>query len=239
MDVGRNSLSLGPAYKTQLLNSRLTNTVRWNPQTVSIRLLFAAVLFLPIVGSTLMTISEQQFERYRNYLKFLARTQLPTHLRARLDPSDIVQQSMLQAHQAADDFRGNSDAELMAWLRTILAGVVSHTVRDQHRGVRDVFKEHNIQQQLDQSSLFLANALISPLKTPSVVMHQEEVARNVADLVEELPDAQRDAIVLHYWQQLPLKQVAETLGKSPAAVAGLLQRGLATLREKAEEKIVP
>ena len=184
-----------------------------------------------------MKISEQQFERYRNYLRFLARTQLPTHLRARLDPSDIVQQSMLQAHQAADDFRGNSDAELMAWLRTILAGVVAHAVRDQHRGVRDVFKEQNIQQQLDQSSLFLANALISPLKTPSVVMHQEEVARSVADLVEELPDAQRDAIVLHYWQQLPLKQVAETLGKSPAAVAGLLQRGLATLREKAEGKI--
>jgi len=91
----------------------------------------------------------------------------------RLDLSDIVQQSMFQTHQAADDFRGNSDAELMAWLRTILAGVVAHAVRDQHRGVRDVFKEQNIQQQLDQSSLFLANALTSPIKTPSVVMHQE------------------------------------------------------------------
>ena len=155
-----------------------------------------------------------------------------------MDPSDIVQQSMLQAHQAADDFRGTSEAELMAWLRTILAGVVAHAVRDKHRGVRDVYKEQSIQQQLDQSSLFLANALISPLQSPSVALRQEELARSVAELVEELPDAQRDAIVLHYWQQLPLKQVAETLGKSPAAVAGLLQRGLTTLREKAEEKIV-
>ncbi len=185
-----------------------------------------------------MNISEQQFERYRNYLRFLARTQLPTHLRARMDPSDIVQQSMLQAHQAAEDFRGTSEAELMAWLRAILAGVVAHTIRDQHRGVRDVYKEQSIQQQLDQSSSFLANALISPLQSPSVALRQEELARSVAELVEELPDAQRDAIVLHYWQQLPLKQVAETLGKSPAAVAGLLQRGLTTLREKAEEKIV-
>jgi len=186
-----------------------------------------------------VNISEEQFERYRNYLRFLARTQLPPHLRARLDPSDIVQQSMLQAHEAAEAFRGNSEAELMAWLRAILGGVVAHAIRDQHRGVRDVYKEHSIQQQLDQSSMLLANALISPVQAPSVAMRQEELARSVAELVEELPDAQRDAIVLHYWQQLPLKQVAETLGKSPAAVAGLLQRGLATLREKAEGKFVP
>ena len=206
---------------------RLTSTtIRGSPVTVK-------------VGSPLVNISEEQFARYRNYLRFLARTQLPIHLRARLDPSDIVQQSMLQAHEAAEDFRGNSDAELMAWLRAILGGVVAHAIRDQHRGVRDVYKEHSIQQQLDQSSLFLANALISPVQAPSVAMRQEELARSVAELVEELPDAQRDAIVLHYWQQLPLKQVAETLGKSPAAVAGLLQRGLATLREKAEGKIVP
>lgn len=180
-----------------------------------------------------LKITEAHFEKYRRYLQFLARTQLPNHLRNRMDPSDIVQQSLLQAHQAAGDFQGSSDGELMAWLRQIIARVIAHTIRDQHRDCRDIFKEQAIQQRLDQSSVFLANAFIAASPSPSVVVEKEELARSIAELVEQLPEAQRDAVILHYWQGVPLKQLAEILNKSPAAVAGLLQRGLATLREQA------
>jgi RNA polymerase sigma-70 factor (ECF subfamily) len=68
------------------------------------------------------------------------------------------------------------------------------------------------------------------------MIEKEELARSIAELVEQLPEAQRDAVILHYWQEIPLKQLAEILDKSPAAVAGLLQRGLATLREQASGK---
>ena len=151
----------------------------------------------------------------------------------------MVQQSFLNAHQAAGNFRGQSDAELMAWLRKILAGVVAHAVRDQHRDRRDVGRECSIQQQLDQSSFLLASALVAPDRAPSAIVAQEELARSVAELVERLPDDQRDAIILHYWQESSLKQVSEILGKSPASVAGLLQRGLATLREQAKGNNLP
>ena len=183
-----------------------------------------------------LKITQEHFEKYRRYLQFLARTQLPNHLRSRMDPSDIVQQSLLQAHAAAGDFRGSSDGELMAWLRSIVAGVISHTIRDQHRDRRDIFKEQAIQQRLDQSSVFLAKAFIAAVPSPSVMIEKEELARSIAELVEQLPEAQRDAVILHYWQEIPLKQLAEILDKSPAAVAGLLQRGLATLREQASGK---
>lgn len=180
-----------------------------------------------------MTVPADKFDHYRNYLRFLARTQMPVHLRARMDASDLVQQSLLQACEAADDFRGSSDAELMAWLRKILAGVVSHTIRDQHRERRDVFREQAIQQNLDQSSVYLASAFVADDAGPSAVVRKEELARDIAELVEQLPETQRDAIILHYWQEVPLKQVGELLGKSPAAIASLLQRGLATLRDQA------
>ncbi len=181
-------------------------------------------------------ISEEQIEKNRRYLQFLARTQLPNHLRNRVDPSDIVQQSMLQAHQAAGDFRGSSEGELMAWLRKIAAGVIAHTIRDQHRDRRDIFREQAIQQRLDQSSVFLANAFMATAPSPSAKIEKEELARSVAELVEQLPEMQRDAVILHYWQGTPLRELAEILNKSPSAVAGLLQRGLATLREQAGRK---
>lgn len=208
-----------------------------NPKTASFRLPFTETLVFSEIGSSLVDVTAEQFDKYRSYLRFLARTQMPVHLRARLDPSDIVQQSLLQAYQAAEEFRGSSDAEMMAWLRKILAGVVAHTIRDQHRDRRDIFKEQAIQQRLDQSSVFLASAFIASDRPASAIIAQEDLMRGVAELVEQLPEAQRDAVILHYWQEIPLKQVAETLGKSPAAVAGLLQRGLATLREQANGKL--
>ena len=81
--------------------------------------------------------------------------------------------------------------------------------------------------------MYLASAFVADDAEPSAVVRKEELARDIAELVEQLPETQRDAIILHYWQEVPLKQVGELLGKSPAAIASLLQRGLATLRDQA------
>jgi RNA polymerase sigma-70 factor (ECF subfamily) len=52
----------------------------------------------------------------------------------------------------------------------------------------------------------------------------------VANALEELPPAQRDAIALHYWQGWSPTEIAAHLDRTPAAVAGLLLRGLKKLR---------
>ena len=76
-------------------------------------------------------------ERFRSYLHLLAEAQLDRRLRSKLDPSDVVQQTLLQAHQARQQFRGGSDGELAAWLRQILARTLLHCVRDCHRSRRE------------------------------------------------------------------------------------------------------
>src|SRR5690349_9736079 len=81
------------------------------------------------------------FDLYRNYLRLLARSLIGREFRGRLDHSDVVQETFLNAHQAFAEFRGNSEAELLTWLRTILARDLARLMRRHRRQRRDVRRE--------------------------------------------------------------------------------------------------
>jgi RNA polymerase sigma-70 factor (ECF subfamily) len=174
-------------------------------------------------------------ERYRAYLRLLARLQLDPRLRGKLDPSDLVQQTLLEAHRALPSFRGRSEAEMAGWLRGILAHQLAHATRDLHRDKRDVDRERSLEQELHQSSLRLGMWLADAGPSPSEAAEHNEQAVRVAEALELLPEAQREAVVLHYWHGWTLPEIGSHLGRSPAAVAGLVQRGLRDLRRRLRE----
>ena len=176
--------------------------------------------------------SEDSLDRYRSYLRVLARMQLSPKLAGKLDASDVVQQTMLQAHRAREQYRGDSPAAMAAWLRQILARNLAHAARDFGREKRNVFRERSLEASLGHSSLCLEHWLAADDSSPSVKVERSEQLLRLTAALEELPEAQRESIVLHYFQQQTLAQVAEQLERSPAAVAGLLHRGLQKLREK-------
>src|SRR5436309_1023550 len=105
--------------------------------------------------------------RFRSYLRLLAGLHLDQRLRGKVDPSDLVQQTLLQAYQARDSFRGQSQAELAAWLRQILARNLAHAVRDLTRAKRDVARERSLEQGLEQSSLRLERWLPAEQTSPA------------------------------------------------------------------------
>jgi RNA polymerase sigma-70 factor, ECF subfamily len=177
------------------------------------------------------TDSEGQIlERFRPYLLLLARLQLDPRLRGKLDASDIVQQTFLQAHQALAGFRGSSDAERMAWLRQILARCLGHAVRDHGRDKRDVGQERSLQAAVDDSSLRLEAWLAADQSSPSQRADRNEQVLRLAGALAELPEAQREALVLHYWQDWTVIDIGRHMERSTTAVAGLLKRGLKQLR---------
>jgi RNA polymerase sigma-70 factor (ECF subfamily) len=160
----------------------------------------------------------------------LARLHLDPRLRGKLDASDLAQQSLLAACRSLDQFRGRTDAELAAWLRQILAHQLAHAVRDLGRAKRDIRRERSLEAALGESSARLERWLAADQSSPSAQLQRQEQAVQMAAALETLPEAQREALVLHYWQGWTLPQIATHLGRSPAAVAGLLQRGLKALR---------
>ena len=176
-------------------------------------------------------VPQWELERYRNYLRLLARLQLDPWLRGKLDPSDIVQQTLLQAHQMQDQFRGTSDAEQAAWLRQILVRTMANAARDLGRQKRDVGRERSLEAAIEESSVRLEAWLAAEHTSPSVRAEKNEQLLRLAEALEQLPEAQREAVVLHHLRGLSLAELAGQLGRSEGAAAGLLHRGIKRLRE--------
>jgi RNA polymerase sigma-70 factor (ECF subfamily) len=143
-----------------------------------------------------------------------------------------VQQTMLNAYQSWEQFRGKTEAELAAWLRQILANIIARNIRDLGRGKRDIQRERSIDADLQQSSMQLGKLLADQSQsTPSQIVMQEERAATLATALMELPEDQRQAILGKYWHGLSSNEIGDQLQRSPEAVAGLLYRGLKKLRQ--------
>jgi RNA polymerase sigma-70 factor (ECF subfamily) len=177
-------------------------------------------------------VTAETLERYRTYLHFLARIHLDRRLAPKVDASDLVQQTFLQAYQGLDRFRGRTEAELTAWLRQILARNIGLAVRNFGRAKRDVGRERSLEAALDDSSARLDAWLAADQSSPSQKADRNEQVRRLAQALELLPEAQREAVVLHYWQGWTAAEISKHVGRSPVAVAGLIKRGLKQLRQQ-------
>ena len=171
-------------------------------------------------------------ERYRCYLRLLAQARLDPRLRAKLDPSDVVQLTLLEAYQGLAGFRGTSDGELAAWLRQILARNLANATRDFGRAKRDAALERSLEVALEESSAHLFAWLAAEQSSPSQQVQRHEQAVHLANAMSALPDAQREALVMHYCEGMPLADIATHLGRSTGAIGGLLHRGLKELRSQ-------
>jgi RNA polymerase sigma-70 factor (ECF subfamily) len=172
-------------------------------------------------------------ERFRGYLRTLARIQLAARpwLAAKLDASDVAQQALLRAHAARDQYHGRTPAEFAGWLRQILARTLANELRALGQAKRDVGAEHSLEADLDASSCRLDAWLAADQSSPSERADRRERADRLATAVTALPPDQREAVLLKHIENLSLAEIADRTGKSTAAVAGLLRRGLARLRE--------
>jgi RNA polymerase sigma-70 factor (ECF subfamily) len=176
-------------------------------------------------------------ECYRPYLRVLAGLQVGPLLAGKLDASDVVQEALLKAHRRRNQFRGQTEAEQLAWLRRILANTLADLHRRYGRGKRDAGLEQSLDQALARSSLCLGQLLAD--ERPPTDESDAGQARQVrlAEALTLLPESQRVALTLRYLQDPPcsLADIARRLDRTEKAAAGLVCRGLEKLRSLLRE----
>jgi RNA polymerase sigma-70 factor (ECF subfamily) len=175
---------------------------------------------------------DQILERYRQYLGVLARLQLDPRLHGKIDTSGVVQQTLLEAYRDLPSFTGQSTAQRTAWLRRILANNLADEIRKLTTAKRDLARERSLEAALEASSSRLEIWLAADQSSPSGHVEREERALQLAEALTQLPENQREALVLQHWHGWSLAEIARHMGRSHAAVAGLIKRGLQQLRTR-------
>lgn len=176
------------------------------------------------------------FEHHRSYLELLARVELGRKLKTKVDASDLVQETFLEAHRSFEGFRGETEAEFVAWLRTILGRRVAHLVRRYlHNQGRDVRREQMLDLELAHSSRALERGLDAVQPSPSQGASQREQGVLLANALAKLPEDYHDVVVLRHFEELTFLEVSARMGRSVDSVQKLWVRALGRLRQELKD----
>jgi RNA polymerase sigma-70 factor, ECF subfamily len=171
-----------------------------------------------------------ELAKFRDYLVLIARLQVNARLRGKLDVSGIVQQTLLEACQAAGQLKDRNAEEKAAWLRKALANNLADQTRRLRSDKRDMDREQALEDALAQSSVRLQTWLAAEQSSPSAQASRHEQALLLAEALAKLPENQRRVIELRHLQGHGLAEIAASLECSKSAVVGLLHRGMQKLR---------
>jgi RNA polymerase sigma-70 factor (ECF subfamily) len=169
-------------------------------------------------------------ELYRGYLKQLARKQLRDDLPGKVDASDLVQETFLRAQQTFADFRGQSEADLLAWLRQILVRNVAAAVRRYRLAqLRDLRRERSIETATSDSSRANPDWLADSGESPSGEAARHEEGVLLVSALDQLPDLYREILVMRHLEGLTFPQIATRTGRSCGSIQKIWVRALKRL----------
>jgi RNA polymerase sigma-70 factor (ECF subfamily) len=171
-----------------------------------------------------------QLERFRSYLRLVAKMGIAGELRGKVDASDVVQQTFLEAHRAQDDFKGTDTAQQAAWLKQILARNLLDARRALRRDKRDIARERSLDATIGESSGRMEDWLLQAQTSPSGIVAREERVLLLAEALAALPEDEQEALLLRYCRGYALEAVGEELGVTRKVASRLLRQGMATLR---------
>lgn len=173
---------------------------------------------------------DELFAACRSYLGIVARAQIETWLRAKVDASDLVQQTMLEAHRDFERFTGQSDQEWLAWLRRIMAHNAADFVRRyKSTAKRAATRERPIVRGGDQSTYQFEPA--AAIDSPSQQLIRADRQLALTDALAQLTPDHQEVILLRNVQRLQFNEIAERMGRSRPAVQMLWMRALKKLEE--------
>ena len=174
--------------------------------------------------------TNELFETCRAYVGFLARSHVESWIQAKVDSSDLIQQTLMEAHQAFPGFNGQTEGEWIAWLKQILKHNATDFVRRFGAAKRRATLEVAISAGNDSTYFRAAPELSSGDETPSQIMSRREQEILLSEALAALPEDYQEVIVLRNLQRLPFDEIAERMGRSRPATQMLWMRALKKLQ---------
>lgn len=186
-----------------------------------------------------MTDSESNLaatlNQFRPMLLTLAEAMISPPLRRDLEASDLVQQTLLEAHCHAERLVHLNAAVVFSWLRSALQHNMQDAIRHLHAQKNDIRRRLPLSE-LERSWCRLEKIFVDENTSPSEVLQRNEQLHLMLSALQTLPDNQRTALILKHLKGRSLKEVAETLQLSESAAAGLLHRGRQRLAQYLEDE---
>jgi RNA polymerase sigma-70 factor, ECF subfamily len=174
---------------------------------------------------------DRLFATCRNYLAVVARAEVGSWLQAKVDASDLVQQTLMDAHRGLANFRGHTEGEWLGWLRQILSHNAADFVRHYGQAAkRKAGREVRLGPADSQQSNPLQFEPTAPGETPSELLVRHEAELQLADAIAALPDDYQEVIVLRNLERLPFDEVARRMDRSRPAAQMLWMRAIRALR---------
>lgn len=181
---------------------------------------------------------ERLLAECRPYLHVVARAHVSGWMQGKIDCSDIVQQTLLEAHRGFENFRGGTQEEWLAWLRRIAVHNVADLVK-RHAGSqkRDARREVRLRSAEESHVPGGVGELSAGGETPSRAAIRNEHAVLVTSVLADLEPDYQQVIVLRNLEHLSFNEVAEQMGRSRPAVQMLWGRAVMRMRELLTAKI--
>jgi RNA polymerase sigma-70 factor (ECF subfamily) len=178
---------------------------------------------------------DDQLARHRPFLSQEAKRIHQRKLQARFDPSDVVQQTLAEAHQGRDGFAGDNSVQMAGWLLKMLQRNMIDAVRGNRREKNNVAREQSVEA-IQRSSIRLDAVLAASQSTPSEQLMQHERVLALTAALEQLPENWQTVVRLKHLERLSLKEIAARMETTQPAVAGMLFRALERLRQIAGQQ---
>jgi RNA polymerase sigma-70 factor, ECF subfamily len=171
---------------------------------------------------------DELFDRHRGELRRAVELRLDRRLRARVDASDIVQESHLEAYRRLDDYLERAPMPFGLWLRkTAQQQLVNHRRTHMRAVRRSVHREDALP---DQSSMLIAAPLLHTGPSPSRQVIKREYARLVSEAVNQLSELDREILLMRNVEGLTQQAIAQVLDLSHDAVRQRYGRSLIKLQ---------
>jgi RNA polymerase sigma-70 factor (ECF subfamily) len=167
-------------------------------------------------------------QMFRKMMLTIANDEVDQAVQAREAPSDIVQETILEAQRDLDRFQGMTEREMRGWLRTVL----KRNIKNLHLKYRTIKRDLNRERPMELQTQSNNPSMADPCPSPSTLIDLRERLQWIDRAMKTMPDHYQQVIDLYYRKGLTFAQIGETMNRSEGAVRQLHARSLHELSKR-------